>query len=508
MKHKSVPVAGSPCEFINITPVNPLISKCHIKVCYVGETPNRNGSIITKKVAISIAKSLPGSPIVGKFDSATEDFEEHNQVLKISGGEYEIIDDTRPYGFVSMDAKCWFQWFLDDDSVTREYLVTEGYIWTGQYPESKRIIEQGNNQSFELDERLTEGFWTKSDNGNPEFFIINESVVSKLCILGEEFEPCFEGASIAAAPLNYALDDKSQEKLLFMLKELQEYLTSEGGKPKVFKTYAAKVGDQLWNTLYSLILEKHPSENGEGGKYRIEGFFEGEDSNFAVLQDKSDSQFYRLNFSLGENDLASFKESLEKFEEYSPSENPQFSLEEVQSFELNFKKKKEEDDEDVPKSDDEKSEKEDKDDEKEKKKTKYSLEDIPEYVELASKFSELNQQHQELVSKYELLNSEVEPLKQFKAEADRERKQNMIDSFYMLSDDDKKDVIDNIDKYSLDDIEAKLSILCVRNKVSFNQDPSEEGAPNMYSLNNGMDLSGDSTPGWVKAALEVAKTLN
>ena len=46
----------------------------------------------------------------------------------------------------------------------------------------------------------------------------------------------------------------------------------------------------------------------------------------------------------------------------------------------------------------------------------------------------------------------------------------MIASFYMLSDEDKKDVVANIDTYSLDDIEAKLSIICVRNKVSFNLD--------------------------------------
>lgn len=30
--------------------------------------------------------------------------------------------------------------------------MTEGYIWTDIYPESKRIIEKGNNQSMELDD--------------------------------------------------------------------------------------------------------------------------------------------------------------------------------------------------------------------------------------------------------------------------------------------------------------------------------------------------------------------
>ncbi|MGN1380171.1 MAG: hypothetical protein ACI4W0_01265 [Bacilli bacterium] len=50
MKHTSVKIE-SPVEFINITPLNPLISQCQIKVCYVGDEPNRNRSVITKDVA-------------------------------------------------------------------------------------------------------------------------------------------------------------------------------------------------------------------------------------------------------------------------------------------------------------------------------------------------------------------------------------------------------------------------------------------------------------------------
>ena len=60
-----------PVEFINITPLNPLISKCEIKVCYVSDEPNRNRSIITKDVARKMANSLPGSPIVGYFNEET-----------------------------------------------------------------------------------------------------------------------------------------------------------------------------------------------------------------------------------------------------------------------------------------------------------------------------------------------------------------------------------------------------------------------------------------------------
>jgi hypothetical protein len=52
---------------------------------------------------------------------------------------------------------------------------------------------------MELDEtEYLKGQWTKDKNGLPKFFIINEAIISKLCILGEDYEPCFEGASTAA----------------------------------------------------------------------------------------------------------------------------------------------------------------------------------------------------------------------------------------------------------------------------------------------------------------------
>ena len=45
-------------------------------------------------------------------------------------------------------------------------------------------------------------------------------------------------------------------------------------------------------------------------------------------------------------------------------------------------------------------------------------------------------------------------------------KESMINSFYMLSDEDKKDVVENIDKYSIDDIEAKLHNMLEREVTS------------------------------------------
>ena len=107
MIHKSVKL-DSPIEFININPVNPLISKCEIKVCYVSDEPNRNRSVITKDVARQMANSLPGSPIVGFYNEIIEDFEEHNRQIDISNGRITMKETTKPYGFVDLGARVWF----------------------------------------------------------------------------------------------------------------------------------------------------------------------------------------------------------------------------------------------------------------------------------------------------------------------------------------------------------------------------------------------------------------
>ena len=529
MKHTSIKL-DTPCEFINVTPVNPLISKCQIKVCYVGEDPNRNRSIITKEVATQMANSLPGSPIVGFYNEGKEDFEEHNRVIDISNGEFKIKDTTRPYGFVDMNAKVWFQKFLDDGVNEHEYLMTEGYIWTGQYPESQRIIDKGNNQSMELSEDYLDATWTKDDNGKPQFFIINEAIVSKLCILGEDCEPCFEGSQIAK--IEFSFDDSFKNQLFAMMNELKEYL-KEGGAKEVFTRYAVEIGDALWSALYSYIEKTYPdTQNCYCSVYRIEGVFEDNGQKFAVLQSRSDMKYYRLNFALTED--AGFIPSdtlIEVTKSYTPAEEPQFALDAVEEFETEYAKKKKEeeegkDGENANNNSEDNSEggEEEKcpkcgkplaececndgdNHENEPQKT-YNLEEVVEYTELKAQYEELEAKFSALETEHENLKSEIEPLKAFKLEAEKKDKQAMIDQFYMLSDEDKADVIANIDTYSVDDIEAKLSIICVRNKVSFDLDENNKnsGNPTVYNLNNN-DSDEANVPAWVKSLRETAKSM-
>ena len=233
-KHTSVLKLSSPIEFIESSRISPFCSKVQIKVCYVGDEPNRNRSVITKEVATEMAPTLRGCPIVGFYNENKKDFEEHNQQINISNGEWKITDTTVPYGFVDLNAKIWFATYIDDEKVERTYLCTEGYIWDHAYPEAERIKTKGNNHSMEIDEGTLDAKWAEDENGFPEFFIINEAFISKLCILGEDYEPCFEGSQITSFSL--VIEDSFQQKMYSMMNEIKDLLT--GGGTKVFTTYS------------------------------------------------------------------------------------------------------------------------------------------------------------------------------------------------------------------------------------------------------------------------------
>ena len=77
----------------------------------------------------------------------------------------------------------------------------------------------------------------------------------------------------------------------------------------------------------------------------------------------------------------------------------------------------------------------------------------------------------------------------------------------MLSDEDKKDVIENKSKYSYDEIEAKLSVICVHKKVNFAKEEGEKPTDPVitYSVNSeGLE----SGPAWLTSLRNTKKERN
>ncbi len=439
MMYKSVATIDSP-EFINLQPLelNPLMSSCEIKVCYLGE--NRNGSFINKETATSMAKTLRGAPIVGYYKTEKEDFADH--------GDRVIIDDegikfqcmTKPYGFVSPDAKVWFQNFEDIDDFgnveTREYLMTTGYLWTGQYPECDSVIKNGKGQSMEFDPETLKGKWAENKNTGMEFFIINDAIFSKLCILGDDVEPCFEGANVTA--------------------------------PNISKTFS-KIDNDFKNTLYSMMKDLQKLN------FSLQGGQSMEDNNVTTTEEPVIDPIVEPTV---ETPLTASNDTSTEFKKDEEDKNKDNKDPEEKSADDN-KKDDEDEDEDKTKH---KCEDEDKDEKK-----KYSL---------------LEEQYNTLKADYDTLSTEVESLRAFKLKVEDAEKDEMINSFYMLSDEDKADIIANKSNYSLEEIESKLSVICVRKKVNFSLDTNTENHNNKEEKPNvifNLGNNDSSTPAWIKA---------
>ena len=469
MMHQSIATIDSP-EFINLQPleINPLMSSCEIKVLYLGE--NRNHSYITKDVATEMAKTLRGAPIVGYYKEEKDDFADHGErmIFDDEGIKFECL--TRPYGFVAPDAKVWFQKFDDVDefgnTTTREYLMTTGYLWTGQYEECKSVVEGGKPQSMELDEESLEGHWSTNSKTGMDFFIINDAIFSKLCILGEDVEPCFEGSSITAPEVSKTftkMDDNFKKTLYAMMQDLKFAL--EGGQKMIIDEAETKVTE-------SEVVETEAEITAEETSIETEATVEEEVT--LETEESSEDKDTEDQSVLAENDNSIEDQSSQ--ENFTKADDKD---EEEESKDANDSKEdseSEEDDED----------KEYKCGESGKKEKSYSLLET-ELAETKAAYADLEQKYQVLV--------------EFKKQIDNEKKDALINSFYMLSDEDKADVIENKSNYSLDEIESKLSVICVRKRVNFDlEDTSkkeEEVVENVTTYN--MNDVEPTTPAWIAA---------
>lgn len=448
LTHQSIATINSP-EFINLQPldINPLMSSCEIKVFYLGE--NRNGSYISRQVAAEMAKTLRGAPIVGYYKKDKKDFADH--------GEQVILDDqgvhfnclTKPYGFVSPDAKVWFQDFEDIDDVgnktIRTYMVTNGYLWTGQFEEVNKVFQDGGKpHSMELDEKTLQGHWAKNIKDEINFFIINDAIFSKLCILGDEVEPCFQGSSITASSFN--LDKNFSNTLFSMMKDLK-YALEKGGKPEMAKV-ENNTPEEIKDTFVESTFEKKEEEKKEDTK----------------------------------EEQSSNSEKKEEQEEDKKDTKKAFVAE----------KKEEEQDKKEDSSDDEE------DDSKEEQK-KEDDEEKKKYTALEIKYNELS-------DKYSKLEQEVISLREYKRTTEDAKKDALISEFYMLTEEDKKDVIENKSKYTIDEIKAKLAVICFDKKVNFNLEDSSENEKEQKGIVTYNVVETENTdPEWVQA---VEATMN
>lgn len=427
VRHESRPVETiDNVQFVemNDSDFSPLVSKCTIKLVYVGQ--NRNGSYMSKDTLIKMAPTVRACPIVGCYRDEIEDFGDHGHVITIEDGEIKFACKTRPYGFVAPDARVWFQNFIDVDEfgneIEHEYMMTTGYLWTGQFPESQQVIDEGKGQSVELDEDTLDGHWANDAKSGMDFFIINDAIFSKLCILGDDVEPCFEGASITGGvDSNYTESTEFAHTLYTMIKQLQETIgTKEGGKN----------------------MPEKPEELEETEVI----------TDFVATSGKTEE----------EESQEETKDSEAKKEEETPSEEAKPATENT------VKDDKEQEEQQVA---EEKKEEE----QTEAKKRECSLDESDSDAATSATFA--------LEQENAALKAELESLREFKLQIENEKKDALIAKYHMLSDEDKADIIAHKEEYTLEQIDEKLALIYVRKNVDFSTvDGHQEEEADMDSI--------------------------
>lgn len=327
--------------------------------------------------------------------------------------------------------------------------MTTGYLWSGQFEELAKVINEGQPQSMELDSSSLQGHWATDNNLGVDFFIINDATFSKLCILGDNVEPCYEGASVTSPEVskNFSKDTDFQQTLFSMMNDLQTALNSKGG--------LNMSENELINESVETIetAEAPVTENEE----------------FTVTEEETVEEMVDTDYT--ETVEETVEETVDEFVD---------------------KKKDESDDKDDDESEEDDNDSDDvEDDDQKKPSNQHSLEEF-----------------EALQAEVESLRAENEELRNFKLNVENQQKDALIASYHMLSDEDKAEVIAHKTEFTLDEIKAKLAVIYVEKNVNFDmidgqEEVEDDPAPAMtFSLD---EEASEGVPAFIEALRHTSK---
>lgn len=220
----------------NLEKYNETISKARCRIFY--KKDNRNGTYITDEFAEKLISTLPYTPVKGIYEQENGDYSDHGT----SNAEGRI------YGIVPENPNFAWEEHEDVDGIVRTYACADVLIFTGLYTEASSIV--GKPQSMELYAPSIKGDW-KIINGK-KFFVFEDASFLGLQVLGNEVEPCFQGAAFFSLV-------KDMEKAL---KQMQNYNLNlnNGGKQKMRNNFKLS-DDEKYNAIWDLLNVRYNEEN-------------------------------------------------------------------------------------------------------------------------------------------------------------------------------------------------------------------------------------------------------
>ena len=249
------------------------ISKGRCRVFYKGL--NRNGTYITPEFAEKLIASAPYTPVKGIYDGDCEDYTDHGQ--KRSEG--------RIYGVVPADPNFAWEWHTDADGKQREYACFDVLYYTALYKEAGSI--DGKGESMELYRQTLKGEW-KIIEGK-KAYVFTDGCFLGLQALGDDVEPCFEGASFYT---------RENESGIIALLEKYEKRTDlfqhhEQGGNDTMPSINFKLSDgQKYEFLFNLLNPNFCEAGGWMIEYAICDVYE----DYAIARNYSEGTFERIYY--------------------------------------------------------------------------------------------------------------------------------------------------------------------------------------------------------------------
>lgn len=258
-------------EFIgNMEKITDTLSKCRVRTFYKGF--NRNRTYISEEFAQQLIDSLPYAPIKGIYDENEQDYTDHGD------------DNTegKIYGVVMAEPNFAWEDHKDKDGVVRSYACADAVVFTGLYPEASEIC--GKPQSMELYTKKLVGEWRTWQDGRPYYHFISGCLLG-LQVLGDDVEPCFEGAAF------FKLYQNTQE-IIDYIKKIQ---IKEGEEKVEMSTDKFRLSDNQKSRVIESTLNSGASS--ECRYWVIDTY-----SDYALVRDFEDFSLNRVYFTINEDD--------------------------------------------------------------------------------------------------------------------------------------------------------------------------------------------------------------
>lgn len=430
----------------NLEKYNDVTSKARCRIFY--KYGNRNGTYITDEFAEKLLSTIAYAPVKGIFEY--DDYTDHG--TRRSEG--------RIYGIVPENYNLTWEAHIDEDGVERTYACVDVIIFTALYKEANDIV--GKSQSMELYEPSLQ--YHKQIIDGQQYIVFDAGCFLGLQVLGDEVEPCFEGAAFFSLRENI-------EQAISKIQELTNTFTKKGGKEEVKVNFKLSDNDK-YEQIFNLLNTNFNEEGNWTITYGIGEIYD----DYALVYNLETKEVFRAYYQKGEDTVT--LGDMKKVYIIDVTEEEKVTVDTLRRLNGETYEKVEPVLESAKENFEKISELEDK------------------KVELENSVSTLNTEKSALEEKFNLsqgenetLKNEIEALKSYKLGIEKEQKESVISEYEnQLSDEILNSYKEKINEYSVIDLDKELAYELKKANISaFTKQPEQKFVQKDGIVKTGLD---------------------